>query len=113
MRNLKWLSFKEAIIPTLDECPALVSLYGLYQESADKFIIDHYSACVLIEKRVQFPYKDTITAELPDSFTCRAELPEELSSSSYQLVRLNGMVRYLFCLFVKNSNVTFFIKFFL
>jgi len=57
---------KDARIPSIMDCPALVSVYGLHVDT-DKMVIDHYSACNLLQKLIDFPYRDVVCRWVPGS----------------------------------------------
>jgi len=67
-------------IPSIIDCPVLVSVYGLHVDT-DKMVIDHYSACNILHKLDNFPYRDLVPCWMPDS---------QLSLN--QLVRINHEV---------------------
>ena len=52
-------------MPKLEECPALLSLYGVYLHG-NKFILDGYSACVVTQRNISFPYSNTLQIWTPD-----------------------------------------------
>jgi len=56
---------RETMVPKVEECPALLSLYGVYLH-ANKFILDGYSACVVTQRNISFPYSNNVQIWTPD-----------------------------------------------